>query len=72
MSYRNHFVAGEGSPDHAEWMRLVASGDARRWDGKALPFGGDDVFKLTRKGAYAALLPGEILDAEDFQNTEKR
>lgn len=39
---------------------------ARRSDGSKLPFGGDDLFRLTRAGADQALEPGERLDPEDF------
>ncbi len=65
-SYRNHFVAGLGHTDYADWQAMVAEGVAIRIDGKRLSFGGDDMFKLTRAGAEAALLPGESLDSEDF------
>ncbi len=65
-SYRNHFVAGKGHIDYAEWLALTAQGDAARIDGGRLAFGGDDLFRLTRKGAEAALEPGESLDPEDF------
>lgn len=65
-SYRNHFVAGPGHTDYADWMAMVAEGVAIRIDGKRLSFGGDDLFKMTRAGADAALRPGESLDSEDF------
>jgi hypothetical protein len=39
---------------------------AIRWHRSGLPFGGDDLFKLTHRGALAALYPGERLDPEDF------
>jgi hypothetical protein len=65
-SYRNHFVAGRGHEDHPDWMAMVQSGAAQRYDGQHVPFGGDDLFKLTRTGAVAALRTGEALDPEDF------
>ncbi|SNT40898.1 hypothetical protein SAMN05421763_11528 [[Luteovulum] sphaeroides subsp. megalophilum] len=63
--YRNRFVTGPGSDDYEEWMHMVGEGMARRFKGSALS-GGNEVFILTRKGAQAALNPGETLDAEDF------
>lgn len=65
-SYRNRFVAGEGHPDYPDWLAMVAAGEARRRDGRKLPFGGDDLFWLTPAGAALALSPGETLDPEDF------
>ena len=53
-SYRNHFVTGEGSADHGAWLNLVKNGDATRRAGSALT-GGNDLFRLTRAGALAAL-----------------
>jgi hypothetical protein len=64
-SYRNAFVCGKSHPDFADWKRMVRKGLASGRSGKAM-FGGDDVFWLTRKGAQAALGPGESLDPEDF------
>lgn len=66
-SYRNSFVAGPGHVDYDEWIAMVASGDAVCRDGARLPFGGNDLFHLTRKGATAALKPQELLDTEDFR-----
>ncbi|WP_376704730.1 hypothetical protein RQ479_08275 [Mesorhizobium sp. ISC25] len=64
-SYRNHFVTGEGSYDHPEWMALVEAGHAWRRAGSQLT-GGDDLFGLTRAGAELALEKRERLDAENF------
>lgn len=66
MSYRNRFVTGPGCTDYPTWMEMVHAGLAVRRDGAKLPFGGDDLFHLTRDGAEAALRPGESLDPEDF------
>ena len=64
-SYRNHFVAGPGHSDFDNWETMVAAGEA--WKrGPSAMFGGDYCFGLTRKGADAALMPREKLDAEDF------
>jgi len=63
-SYRNRFVAGVGRPDYADWLAMSDAGLAKRFS-TAL-YGGDDLFMLTRKGAEAALRPGESLDPEDF------
>lgn len=65
-SYRNRFVTGPGGADFHAWMDMVDAGLARRSDGSKLPFGGDDLFRLTRAGADQALEPGERLDPEDF------
>ena len=65
-SYRNRFCAGIHHPDYAHWVAMVVTGDAILHDGKSLPFGGDDLFELTRQGATAALHRGEQLDVEDF------
>ncbi|QEX18535.1 hypothetical protein FRZ44_38420 [Hypericibacter terrae] len=64
-SYRNHFVTGEGSHDYAAWQAMVAAGEATRTKGNAIT-GGDDLFRLTKIGAVAALKRGETLDPEDF------
>lgn len=73
QSYRNHFVAGLGHDDYADWMAMVAAGLAWRRDGsKSQLTGGDDLFRLTRAGAEAALAPRERLDPEDFPTTDQR
>jgi hypothetical protein len=64
-SYRNHFVAGEGHSDFTNWLAMVEAGEAKRRKGNALT-GGDDLFRLTKAGAEAALNPRERLDPEDF------
>lgn len=69
-SYRNHFVTGEGSDDHPEWVAMVGGGFAKRRAGNQLT-GGDDLFWLTPDGAAAALRHGERLDPKDFPG-EKR
>jgi hypothetical protein len=66
VSYRNYFSAGVRHIDYDEWRRMVDRGFAVRFHRSGLPFGGDDLFKLTRAGAQAALYPGERLDSEDF------
>jgi hypothetical protein len=65
QSYRNHFVTGPGSPDYDRWREMVAMGAATRRAGTELT-GGDDLFRLTRAGATAALAPGETLDPKEF------
>lgn len=67
-SYRNSFVTGEESPDHAPWMDMVSAGLANR-RAKAKHYGGMDIFWLTTSGAKAALVNGERLDPEDFADT---
>lgn len=67
-SYRNHFVAGEGHSDYAEWLQMVATGNAMRRKGNELS-GGDDVFWLTERGARSALRTGEKLSEEDWPSS---
>lgn len=50
--YRNHFVTGEGSKDHADCMALVNAGFMTVRSGNALS-GGDDVFRVTDAGKVA-------------------
>lgn len=69
QSFRNHFVTGEGSIDYPHWKAMVESGYAKRWPGSPLT-GGDDLFRLTFKGASAALMPGERLCPEDFKTEQ--
>lgn len=64
-SYRNRFVTGPG-PDGAAWSGMVAAGLAETRAGQRLPFGGADLYWLTREGAMSALEPGETLCPEDF------
>jgi hypothetical protein len=66
QSYRNRYVVGPGNPDHAAWMELVSAGDATRRDGSTVPFGGCDIFYLTKQGAEKVLRKGERLDPEGF------
>lgn len=65
LSYRNHFVTGEGSTDHPAWLAMVDQGHATRRAGNPLT-GSDDLFWLTRAGATLALNRGEKLCPEDF------
>ena len=65
VSYRNHFVAGSGHVDYPDWMLMVDAGNATRIENEHLP-AGLVLFKLTRAGAEAALLPGDRLDPEDW------
>lgn len=50
--YRNHFVTGEGSKDHADCMALVNAGLMTVRTGTPLS-GGDDVFRVTDAGKVA-------------------
>jgi len=65
VSYRNRFLAGPGHPDYADWQAMVAAGQAKRLESEYLP-PGDVLFYLTRAGAEAALLPGDVLDPEEW------
>lgn len=66
VSYRNRYVTGPGAADYPVWLSMVAEGLAERRDGRTLPYGGDDLFWLTRDGAEMALKDGERLCPEDF------
>jgi hypothetical protein len=69
-SYRNHFVAGPGHEDYEEWRAMISAGLAVQARGTPIS-GGMDVFWLTRRGAEAALDPGEKLDpVDDFPEVE--
>jgi hypothetical protein len=61
-SYRNRFYASEAHPAFDTLREMVAAGLAL--EEKATRH--MRLFWLTDKGANAALLPGESLDAEDF------
>ena len=52
-AFRNHFVTGRGSDDHAVCMALVERGLMTRRTGNALS-GGDDIFSVTAEGRLAA------------------
>jgi hypothetical protein len=52
--YRNHFVTGEGSKDHADCMALVGLGFMTVRSGSVLS-GGDDVFHVTDAGRIAVV-----------------
>jgi len=65
VSFRNNFVAAPGGPDYPEWEAMVADGFATKRRTKALPSGWM-LFHLTRAGAERALLPGDVLDPEDW------
>lgn len=52
--YRDHFVTGEGSKDHAACVELTALGFMTRRPAVQL-FGGDDIFHVTAAGKVAAV-----------------
>ena len=49
VQYRNHFVTGPGSADHAACMKLVEKGFMKPYKGNELS-GGDDIFHVTPAG----------------------
>jgi len=65
-SYRNHFVCGPSHSDFFDWAVMVVEGNATYRPPRAVPFGGDAIFYLTRAGAEDVLKRGEKLDPEDF------
>jgi hypothetical protein len=63
VSNRNVFVV-DCEADRDEWCAMVAAGTAEI---KPLTFSTEwTAFKLTRAGAERALLPGDVLDPEDW------
>ena len=52
--YRNRFVTGAGSKDHADCMALVELGHMTRVANVKM-FGGDDYFTVTETGKRAAV-----------------
>lgn len=52
ISYRNSFCATPDHPDWENWQNMVAEGYAIRRDSEL--WGGDSMFHLTLKGAFAA------------------
>lgn len=68
-SYRNHFCAGPGHDDFADWEDMVAKGLAvKRTDG---PWGGDSMFYLTLEAALSVRLPKEHISREDAAQIRK-
>jgi hypothetical protein len=62
-SYRNHFCAGPGHDDYADWEDLVSKGLAlKRSDGQ---WGGDSMFYLTLEAALSVRLAKEHISAAD-------
>lgn len=64
--YRNRYVLGPETSDHAVWMAMVEAGLAQRRDGATMPYGGMDLFWLTRAGAEQVLRDRETLGTEYF------
>lgn len=64
-SFRNRYFSYPGTPHDADWLAMVAAGEAEvelaSDSGEKMNF-----FCLTRKGAEAALERGEKLCPEDF------
>jgi hypothetical protein len=65
-SYRNRFVTAATGPDGLLWEAMVAAELADNRVAETLPFGGADIYWLTKKGALSALESGESLCPEDF------
>lgn len=65
VSYRNAFHADPGHRDYGEWQAMVAQGYATKRHQFGL-LAGPTMFHLTRAGAEAALLPGDVLNSEDW------
>lgn len=69
VSHRNNFVAAPDTADFADWVAMAAGGYAQRRG--ATISSGWVVFHLTRAGAERALMPGDVLDPEDWPTTER-
>ena len=67
VSYRNRYYTIGRGQEHKEWLAMVEKGYAI--EDSVLP--DSTRFELTRKGAEAALLPGETLCPEDFPPTDQ-
>jgi hypothetical protein len=65
ISYRNYFTAGVGHLNYRDWRGMVDAGYAIRFHRSGVPFGGNDLFRLTRAGAEAVLTAGETLSKEE-------
>jgi len=65
VSRRNADTLPRDNPDWPHWRSMVEAGLARQVDDPAIPFG-MTMFRLTRAGAERALLPGDVLDPEDW------
>jgi hypothetical protein len=63
-SYRNRFFVSPSGDGFADWVAMTHAGMAD-WHTRPKSLSGD-AFTLTRRGAEAALFPGETLDPEDF------
>ncbi len=61
-SYRNRFLATNGSKTNWEWEQMVAAG----WARIGLRQQVTTLYELTTPGALAAIGPGETLCPEDF------
>lgn len=70
-TFRNRFIIGPGTPDHDEWLTMVAIGAAKRFAAPGSSSGYDH-FCMTMPGARAALDSGESLCIEDFPREEPR
>ncbi|MBI1207430.1 MAG: hypothetical protein GC191_09085 [Azospirillum sp.] len=62
ISYRNNYIAIEGSAEWATWLGMVRIGHAIA---RTIDLGSVS-FWLTESGARAALMPGEALHHDDF------
>lgn len=65
QSYRNRYYAAEGTQEYRSWMAMCRKGLADRAPHKAT-LRRPRFFWLTLTGAWAAILPSETLDREDF------
>lgn len=65
-SYRNHFMAADGTPDFNEWKTMEADGFAFGVKCEELWGKNNTMFRLSESGARRALFGREKLDEEDF------
>lgn len=68
-SCRNGFLAVAGTVHRRHWCDMVMAGHAGRCPANDEQL--SDIFRLTYAGACAALLPGEMLNPEDFPEAKE-
>ena len=61
MRSKGNLIVPHTRDYHGAWLEMVDSGMAYIFEAPGLTY-----FRLTRRGAEAALFPGETLDEKDF------
>jgi hypothetical protein len=73
-TYRNHFCIGPGGDGYEDWEDLVSKGLALKCAGAHCnrPWGENDMFYLTLKGALMVREPKEHISREDAADMRRR